>query len=186
MERLEFTPGSSPRSAMILHAEKREKCLCGKRAQGTLLAPDGSGRRVLPCCFKCGLIVLEFQKRCENDESAAFNGVPGELHDWFVSDSGISSMVIASVLVPSLRSSCIARLDGCANAPQDPDDFGRCYRLLKLIPNGVDRLAEVAAAHPKWTRLVTVWPQLTRLYEDELPSGKAPQLYALLKGLRDG
>jgi hypothetical protein len=65
--------------------------------------------------------------------------------------------------------------------PMDPSDFGRCYRLLKLFPDLRARLPEVAEKHWQWRGLVDAWPELEALYEEELPSGKCPKLYARMR-----
>lgn len=168
---------------LSLSAAKGSKCPCGKRAKATLMSRDGR-RELLPCCTKCGLIGMEFLQRRERDEAASGSSVAPDLQKWFTTDSGMSSMTIASVLVPELRQACLARLNHDAGFwPRDPDDFGRCYRLLKLIPNGVERLSEVASAYPAWARLVAAWPELTGLYEEEEPSGRSPKLYRRIKEL---
>ena len=69
--------------------------------------------------------------------------------------------------------------------PCDPDDFSRCYELLKLIPEWRERLPEVAEVFagilPAWKLLVEKWDVLTALYEEEHESGEAPKLYDLLQ-----
>jgi hypothetical protein len=72
------------------------------------------------------------------------------------------------------------------DAPHDPEDFGRCYQLLKGIPGWRERLSEVAARYPDspWPSLVARWGELEKFYEEELPSGRAPKLYALMQELR--
>jgi hypothetical protein len=169
---------------LSLSAPKGAKCLCGKRAKSTLMSRD-SKRELLPCCVKCGLIGLEFIQRRERDEATSGGAlIAPELQKWFTTDSGMSSMTIASVLVPELRQACLARLDYDAGFwPRDPDDFGRCHRLLALIPDGVARLGEVSAAYPKWSRLVAAWRELASLYEEERPNGTAPKLYRRIKEL---
>ena len=67
--------------------------------------------------------------------------------------------------------------------PWDPDDFGRCYRLLVEFPQWRERLGEVAARYRSWGPLVREWARLTDLYEEEAPSGTAPKLYAAVKEL---
>ena len=69
--------------------------------------------------------------------------------------------------------------------PLDPDDFGRCYRLLALIPNWRPRLAEVSALFPQWQRIVDHWADLEALYQEEVPNhrGNAPRLYSLMRKL---
>lgn len=162
---------------MGLSAKKGEKCPCGKRATATLMSVDGQ-RALMPCCMKCGLICMEYDQRRKADSEAA--GLTPELRRWFATDSGLSSKTIASVLVPELRR-CLP--EGDFRTPADPSDFGRCYRLLKIIPKGRERLGEVAAKFPEWSGLVKNWGELTDLYEEELPSGEAPKLYARIKQL---
>lgn len=53
------------------------------------------------------------------------------------------------------------------DVPHDPDDFGRCYRLLKKIPEWRSRLPEVAQKYPEWSGLVDHWDELTEMFERE-------------------
>jgi hypothetical protein len=102
---------------------------------------------------------------------------------WIVGpDTGTSSETIWAVLqgVTPHRPS----------PPSDPSDFGRCYRLLKLIPEWRARLSEVADKYPTWSGLVAHWDELTALYEDELVNGPmergtrmAPKTYDRMKAL---
>jgi hypothetical protein len=101
----------------------------------------------------------------------------GDIQAWLRNgDTGISSLTIANALarVPS----------NYFDVPHDPDDFGRCYRLLKVMPGWRARLNEVAAQFPDWKPLVAAWDELTALYEQELPSGTAPRLYKRIQELR--
>jgi hypothetical protein len=111
------------------------------------------------------------------------------LRAWLRSDdTGLSSQYMAHVLAP---------LAGAGTAPDpsdrfwrnpsplDPDDFGRCYRLLKAVPGLRAHLPALATGHgAEWTGLVAVWDELERLYEEELPRGKAPKLYARMQAIR--
>lgn len=72
---------------------------------------------------------------------------------------------------------------GEEGVPRDPADFGRCYRLLAKLPKWRALLPEVAKRYPEWSRLVDRWGELTKLYEEELPTGSAPKLWALLEKL---
>jgi hypothetical protein len=98
-------------------------------------------------------------------------------------DTGTSSKTIYSVLYrqvfgPDMGSPhCI---------PYDPDDFGRCYRLLQRFPEWRSRLGEVANKYPLWLPFVTHWDELTDLYEEEIPKhyGPAPKLYNRMLQLR--
>lgn len=101
---------------------------------------------------------------------------------WLASgDTGISSKAIWTVLMGRVVDK--RELWG-GGVPHDPDDFGRCYRLLKVMPSWRGRLAEVAAQLPHWKNLVEVWDELTGLYEEELPTGRCPKLYERMKDLR--
>lgn len=100
----------------------------------------------------------------------------GDAEAWIKNgDTGISSETIWSVL-----SGHPVRRTG---VPWDPADFGRCYRLLKAIPGWRGRLSEVASRHHDWKPLIEAWDELTALYEEELPKGKAPKLYERMQAL---
>lgn len=101
----------------------------------------------------------------------------GNARAWLTNgDTGISSETIWSVLTghPVRR----------AGVPRDPQDFGRCHRLLKVMPAWRARLPEVAAKYPEWKPLVDAWDELTALYEEELPKGRPAKLYDRMKELR--
>ena len=56
---------------------------------------------------------------------------------------------------------------GWSNHPRDPDDIGRCFRLLALVPEWRERLPEMAAVSPQWAALVGHWPELEALWLSE-------------------
>jgi hypothetical protein len=111
-----------------------------------------------------------------------------EVTRWIVGrDTGTSSKTIWSVMMgaePDYH-----------GEPSDPDDFGRCYRLLKIAPaSWRANLSRVSDKYPVWTALVRQWDELTALYEDELVNGPidkkyrvrmAPKTYARMKELID-
>src|SRR5690606_32787600 len=85
---------------------------------------------------------------------------------WIVGyDTGISSRTIWHVMMGTPPPS---RVD----IPHDPGDFGRCYRLLKLIPEWRGRLREVAERYPIWGPMVEAWDELERMYEAALATEK--------------
>jgi hypothetical protein len=130
---------------------------------------------------------MTIRQTVDADEATRNAPITPELQKWFSTDAGTSSMTIASVLVPGLRQAALARLgDYSRSVPLDPDDFGRCYRLLKLIPDGLARMPEVAAEHAPWKGMVAAWGELTSLYEEEAPNhrGNAPKLYRRMKEIR--
>jgi hypothetical protein len=69
-----------------------------------------------------------------------------------------------------------------SRTPADPSDFGRCYRLVAGF-GWRDRLSEMRSVHPLWTVVVDHWDELAKLYEEELPSGRAPRLFRRMKEL---
>lgn len=105
---------------------------------------------------------------------------------WIVGgDTGISSETIWSVMMGVEKQGSFGPY-----TPSDPGDFGRCYRLLKLIPEWRDRLHEVAQKHPKWGPMVEAWDELETMYEDALATGQdvseeSRRLYRRMKELED-
>ena len=105
-------------------------------------------------------------------------------------DTGISSTAIWARMMGAPQSGRYA----FGNYPHDPDDFGRCYRLLASIPEWRPRIGEMAAEGEVWARLAAAWDELSALYEEEArtfgvdPAARqfgwrAPRLYARLKEL---
>jgi hypothetical protein len=98
-------------------------------------------------------------------------------------DTGISSLTIWSVMTGRpVRQSYFY-----PDVPQDPDDFGRCYRLLAVMPSWRERLPEVAAKYPEWRPLVDAWDELTALYEASDRAGWKPPhvMYKRMRALID-
>jgi hypothetical protein len=93
-------------------------------------------------------------------------------------DAGVSSSAIWSVMTGISDSFERWR---ATTTPCDPSDFGRCHRLLEMFPEWRARMPEVVEAHPEWRGLVAAWDELTALYLEELPSGRAPRLRARLR-----
>jgi hypothetical protein len=91
-------------------------------------------------------------------------------------DTGTSSLTIWHVMHGSRQKH--------ADIPYDPADFGRCYRLLQVMPAWRARLTEVVAVYPDWAPLVAVWDELTALFELESPAGTCPRLWARMRELR--
>ena len=96
-----------------------------------------------------------------------------ELAWFFGPDAGTSSLTIFSVLSKH-RDRLPA--DFRPDIPHDPDDFGRCHRLLETVPGWRAQLSEVAGKYPKWAPLVDAWDELTALWLQESPTGKCQAL----------
>ena len=95
-------------------------------------------------------------------------------------DTGISSKTILSVMTGTEITGYFG-----PDIPHDPDDFGRCHRLLRHFPEWLPRLYEVAERYPIWGPMVEAWDDMTILYEEEFPHGKAPKLCAMMRDLVD-
>jgi hypothetical protein len=97
-------------------------------------------------------------------------------------DTGLSSKTIWAFMVGSPL-----HHDWDDRVPLDPDDFGRCYRLLSLIPEWRPRLSDMAEAKPEWRPLVREWSKLTRQYVLAINSQAkvAPSMYNLMRQLRE-
>lgn len=97
---------------------------------------------------------------------------------WIVGrDTGISSRTIWAVMMGVTPER--------PWVPCDPSDFGRCFRMLSVIPGWRERLPEVAAQYPRWAPLVERWRELEELYVEELqrPDRMAPKLYKRMQEL---
>lgn len=117
------------------------------------------------------------RKRCKAETlmGAAVKPI-NDRRDWLASgDTGISSRTIYAVMT--------GNREGWYDVPRDTADFGRCYRLLKLYPEWLPRLPEVATRFPEWAPLVRNWDRLASLYERDLASGKSSELYAEIQRL---
>lgn len=121
---------------------------------------------------------------CEEGDGGQARFSYADAEEWLNSwDTGISSLTIFQVMTG--RQVLVGRLRH-PDTPKDPADFGRCHRLLKVVPEWRERLGEVAEQHPEWAPLVERWSELEALYVEELPSGEAPKLYALMRELLGG
>lgn len=99
---------------------------------------------------------------------------------------GISATTIAWALVPELAEYCDGALRGTPGYPSDPDDYSRCRRIVALIPSGIEKMAEVAAAFPQvkaWAGLAKAWPELEELWleEEKRADRHMPKLYARIQ-----
>jgi hypothetical protein len=125
----------------------------------------------------------ECHSRCEPGKY--FPKPPQSPEEWAAGrDTGTSSFTIYGAITgrPIPR----RQMD----IPYDPDDFGRCYRLLKLFPAWREQLPKVAEACPRWEPFVAAWDELTALYEaagwhDETKKAKSDggKMYQRMKEL---
>ncbi len=82
------------------------------------------------------------------------------LIQWLLSgDTGASSEAIAAKMTGN------APHNQWSSFPRDSGDFGRCYRLLKAVPEFRERINEMANSSKQWAALVAHWSELERLHE---------------------
>jgi hypothetical protein len=96
---------------------------------------------------------------------------PGEIADvgarlaaWSASgDTGVSSKAIAAQMTGAENSGWL-----CWEHPHDPDDLGRCLRLLALFPEWRVRIGEMAARGPGWAGLAARWDEIAAAMAEEV------------------
>ncbi len=103
-----------------------------------------------------------------------------KLIHWFASgDTGVSSETMACV-ASGVPPSKIKYCDG----PHDPSDFGRCYRLVKAVPEIRRHFPTIAKKVPAFREILKNWDDLVSIYERDFASGKSQDLYDRIKELR--
>jgi len=94
-------------------------------------------------------------------------------------DTGVSS---ETLLYAALRIEL--KLSGY---PNDPDDLGRCIRMLDRLPWVRERAFVILSSkNSVWSRLINEWDTLVRMYYEELPTRMAPRTYAQMELLIHG
>lgn len=99
--------------------------------------------------------------------------------EWLTGDdTGLSSksMVRAYKGLPPVRENY--------SYPHDPSDFGRCYRLLKDIPEVQKGFPKLAQTSGIWNRYINRWGDLVDLHVQEYKTGKPCGLYELMQKLQ--
>lgn len=103
-----------------------------------------------------------------------------------VGERGVSSNTIMSVLSGLLIQTMYH------NHPHDPDDFKRCEKLLREVPELREQLPLMADVSLVWARLVERWDEIVTSLEKEIPGifdghyGSAPITYQLMRKIIDG
>lgn len=114
-------------------------------------------------------ILAEFKR----PDQIAANGAG--LAAWLGSDdTGMSSKYLAAQLSSGKPDTDFAY-------PHDPDDFGRCYRMLRVCTDIAGNFQVIPDLPNPWPQLRTAWPELEKLWEEESPSGRCPRLYERLQ-----
>jgi len=98
---------------------------------------------------------VESKSEAENANWWALNG-----------EHGISSMTMFNHFTRNIQVRAM-KLDHPKH-PYDPDDFSRCYKLLKAVPQFKARINELKELSPEWANLVDNWDKLTEMYEENV------------------
>ena len=93
-------------------------------------------------------------------------------------DTGVSSETIIAAALKTRRR------DFRGDAPYDPADFGRCYRLLQRFPWLRPLAFPILDRRPEWRELVRNWDELVKVYLRDLPTGRSTDLYEMIGALR--
>lgn len=70
-----------------------------------------------------------------------------------------------------------------ASHPYDPDDFRRCYLLLKAVPEWREKLPMLRPVSKAWSNLVDHWDELTSMLEEMMAGKKSSAMYDLMQKL---
>lgn len=91
-------------------------------------------------------------------------------------ERGLSSEVI-------FENMCEHKFKGGKHHPCDPADFGRCYKLLELIPEWKKELHKLKSISPVWEKLVDNWDILTIQYKELVANKKDNGMYKFMESL---
>lgn len=85
--------------------------------------------------------------------------------DWWLKngEQGISSKTMFFYL-----SGRKFKLVDYESTPSDPDDFKRCYLLIKAVPQFRDKLHLLKSVNQTWSNIVDNWGKLTEMYEENV------------------
>lgn len=94
-------------------------------------------------------------------------------------DTGLSSACLGHLMMTGWVA---ARRD----YPHDPDDLGRCLRLLRIIPEWRPRVMEMAVCGPVWAALAARWDDLEKSMTREVgifweKGTAAPKTYSMIE-----
>jgi len=124
----------------------------------------------------------KIHKNCEKTWTEPVNDPhgKGELQNerWWIENGehGISSKTMFNILsddnsIPNDHRSF----------PHDPDDFRRCYLLLKACPHFKSKLHRMRSENKTWSNLIDNWDKLTEMLEWQLQYRKANGMYELMQ-----
>jgi hypothetical protein len=94
-------------------------------------------------------------------------------------DTGVSSETMLAIAMGAKKSK-VSRFD----APHDPSDFGRCYRLVKAVPEIRTEFGRIGRIVPTFKLILENWDELCPIFERDQSVGTSPDLYRRIKELR--
>lgn len=94
--------------------------------------------------------------------------------EWLVGgDTGISSKTMCAALFGATPKK--------SDMPHDADDFGRCLRFIRFMPDGTkDIVFKKLSDKPEWVEIGNRWDELVELYDQENWRG----IYDILSAIR--
>lgn len=152
--------------------------------KGVACTHCGDDWEFLPCGARNAAIALkgfaEAHRKCPPPATPHPKAAPAKLEEWEQSwDVGAS----AATIYRALAGRWPAGYGGSGpGTPGDASDFGRCKRLLDIVPEWRAELAKVAEFCPAWKPLVSAWSKLEALYAAKQYS----ELYNELHDLQSG
>lgn len=103
-----------------------------------------------------------------------------ELGNWILhGNTGISSETMAAIALGATNASGYR-----ADAPHDPSDFGRCYKLVQAVPEIREHFPRIAKKVKQFAGILREWDDLVRIYERDKPKGESDELYKRIRELR--
>lgn len=109
------------------------------------------------------LLHKDCPKTWQEPTTAIGDDIDAKINFWIQhGERGISSETIVEVLTGRKL------VKYYKSHPHDPDDFSRCYKLLKMIPELKDSLPLMKSQSKAWSNLVDNWDRLTEMYEENV------------------
>lgn len=92
-------------------------------------------------------------------------------------DTGASSLYMAYVLCLDRLNVWRGRKAPGNHYPQDPDDLGRCIRLIEAVPEFGGLIPEMADRGAHWTAVTSNWADWVEMYQ----AGATDRFYTAMK-----
>jgi hypothetical protein len=107
---------------------------------------------------------------------------------WWIKEGeqGMSSKALCRLLTPDWPMEWNERLkiNGFV-PPLDPDDFRRCYLLIKAVPELKKNFHLLRLVDPPhWANIVDNWDQLCAMLKEQMATGKPNGMYEYMQGFK--